>query len=187
MAALQKRIKGWISIFPEKNKAMPGFDWSKFSVAINIVSTRDKIYRAWATQGGIEEWFLRLSEFRHNDGTLLMHYEEVKPGDTYKWLWHGWPDETVENGKIIEANGVDLIKFSFGKAGICTVTIKPLKDEYIVQLKQEEIPDTEEGRHNWHVGCKTGWTFYLANMKSLLEGGIDLRNKDLAMMELLNK
>lgn len=166
---------------------MADFNWSCFTVGINIKSTKKTLYKAWATQEGIEEWFLRLSEYKRENGNVLESNEQFEPGDTYKWLWHGWPDETQELGKIMEANGVDLIKFSFGNAGVCTVTIKPYKDEFIVQLKQEEIPDTEEGRQNWHVGCKTGWTFYLANMKSVLEGGIDLRNKDLSMPELLNK
>jgi uncharacterized protein YndB with AHSA1/START domain len=166
---------------------MSVLDWTRFSVAINIKAPVHVLYKAWTTQKGIEEWFLRLSEYSRANGTILMPHEEIKPGDEYKWLWHGWPDETVENGKIIEANGVDKLKFSFGKAGICSVAIQPYKEEYIVQLKQEEIPDTEEGRHNWHVGCKTGWTFYLANMKSVLEGGIDLRNRDVNMQELLNK
>jgi uncharacterized protein YndB with AHSA1/START domain len=166
---------------------MPYFDWSSFSVAINIKAAPVKLYKAWATRHGIEEWFLRISEFSRADGTVLKPDEEVKPGDKYKWMWHGWPDETEEQGKFIEANSTDFVKFSFGKAGVCSVNIQPYKDECIVRLKQEEIPDTEEGRLHWHLGCKTGWTFYLANMKSILEGGIDLRNKDLSMMEFLNK
>jgi len=28
------------------------------------------------------------------------------------------------------------------------------------------------------VGCGEGWTFYLANLNSYLQGGIDLRNKN---------
>ncbi len=99
---------------------MTKFDWSRFSVAINIKAPADRLYKSWATRKGIEEWFLRLSEYRHADGTLLDQDEGVKPGDTYKWLWHGWPDETEEKGKILSANGVDFFKFSFGKAGICT-------------------------------------------------------------------
>jgi uncharacterized protein YndB with AHSA1/START domain len=166
---------------------MSGFDWSTFSVAINIKAAPDKLYKAWSMRKGIEEWFLRLSEYRHDDGTLLVANEEIRAGDTFKWLWHGWPDETEEKGKIIEANGADYVKFSFGNAGICTVTIMPYKEEYIVKLKQEKIPDTEEGKQNWHLGCKTGWTFYLANMKSVLEGGIDLRNRDMNMQDMLNK
>lgn len=166
---------------------MTGFDWSTFSVAINIKASTDRLYKAWSTRIGIEEWFLRLSEYSKSDGTLLQPNEEIKPGDCYRWLWHGWPDETEEKGKIIDANGIDFVKFSFGKAGICLVSIKPYQAECIVQIKQENIPDTEEGRQNWHLGCKTGWTFYLANMKSVLEGGIDLRNRDITLQDVLNK
>jgi uncharacterized protein YndB with AHSA1/START domain len=187
MVALQMWNSGLTFIFPEKNNAMADFDWSTFSVAINIKAAPEKLYKAWATRRGMEEWFLRISEFSRPDGTVLKTDERVKQGDKYKWMWHGWPDETVELGKIIEANGVDFLKFSFGNAGICSVSIQPHKEECIVRLKQEEIPDTEEGRQNWHLGCKTGWTFYMANMKSILEGGIDLRNKELSTMELLNK
>lgn len=166
---------------------MTGFDWSRFSVGINIKAPISRLYKAWSTRKGIEEWFLRSSEYRRADGTLLSPETEVAKGDTYTWLWHGWPDETQERGEILAFNGIDFFSFSFGKAGNCTVNIRPYGDEYIVQLTQENIPDTEEGRQNWHLGCKTGWTFYLANMKSVLEGGIDLRNRDMTMQELLNK
>lgn len=166
---------------------MRNFDWTRFSVAINIRASSDVLYKAWATRKGIEEWFLRVSDYHNPEGIALNSETEVNPGDTYRWLWHGWPDESAENGTIIDANGSDFMRFSFGKAGICSVRINPHENEYIVHLTQEEIPETEEGRQTWHIGCKTGWTFYLANLKSVLEGGIDLRNRDVSMVELLNK
>jgi uncharacterized protein YndB with AHSA1/START domain len=95
---------------------MATFDWSKFTVAINIKASAQELYRAWATRTGIEDWFLRMSEYRHADGSLLNQDEEVIQGDTYKWLWHGWPDETEEFGKILEANGSDLF-IQFSKRG----------------------------------------------------------------------
>ena len=52
------------------------------------------------------------------------------------------------------------------------------KDEQIVELVQTDIPTDEKGKQNWHIGCKTGWTFYMANLKSMLEGGVDLRNRN---------
>lgn len=107
-------------------------------------------------------------------------------GDTYKWLWHGWPDETVEFGDILDGNGKDLFKFSFGKAGNCKVRIHSGKGETVVELIQDNIPTDEQGMHYWHVGCNIGWTFYLANMKSLFEGGIDLRNKNVNLHHVLN-
>ena len=44
----------------------------------------------------------------------------------------------------------------------------------------------EHGMHCWHLGCKTGWTFYLATMKSLYEGGIDLRNRNERLQQVNN-
>lgn len=80
----------------------------------------------------------------------------MEKGDTYKWLWHGWPDDTVECGTILESNGLDFIKFSFGKAGNCLVTIKKEESETIVELVQDNIPTDEQGMHYWHLSCKIG-------------------------------
>jgi len=162
------------------------YDWSRFSVRININASMEKLYRAWATRSGMEYWFLRLSEYKKHDGSLRGDDELAAKGDSYKWLWHGWPDETVEYGEILDENGHDLFRFSFGKAGNCTVRIYREQGETIVELVQDDIPVDEQGKHYWHVGCKTGWTFYLANMKSLFEGGIDLRNKNVNLQQVLN-
>lgn len=161
-------------------------DWSRFAVRININAPIEKLYRAWATRLGIEHWFLRLSEYKKPDGSLCKADEMVEKGDTYKWLWHGYPDETVEYGEILDCNGKDYFRFSFSKAGNCTVRIYKENNETIVELIQDNIPSDEEGKHNWHIGCKTGWTFYLANMKSVYEGGIDLRNKNVDLQRVLN-
>lgn len=162
------------------------FDWSRFTVRIDINAIVEKLYQAWATRSGMEYWFLRLSEYKKADSSLRGRDEFVANGDSYKWLWHGWPDETVEYGEILDCNGKDFFKFSFGKAGICSVKIYADQEKNIVELEQDNIPTDEHGRQYWHVGCKTGWTFYLANMKSLYEGGIDLRNKNERMQEMLN-
>ena len=162
------------------------YDWSRFVVRISINAPVDKLYHAWATREGMEYWFLRLSEYKKTDGSIRSNDEYVDKGDTYKWLWHGWPDDTVEHGTILDCNGKDFFKFSFGKAGNCTVTIKKEEGEMMVELVQDNIPTDEQGMHYWHLGCKTGWTFYLANMKSLYEGGIDLRNKNEKLQQVLN-
>jgi uncharacterized protein YndB with AHSA1/START domain len=161
-------------------------DWSRFTVRININAAPDKLYRAWATRSGMESWFLRQSEYKKPDESLSKGDELVVTGDTYKWLWYGYPDEVAEQGEILDANGKDFFKFSFGKAGNCTIKIYKEKDETIVELVQDNIPADEDGMYNWHVGCKTGWTFYMANMKSVYEGGMDLRNKNVNLQQVLN-
>lgn len=165
---------------------MGNYDWSRFVTRINVNAPVEKLYWSWATREGIEYWFLRMSEYKSPDGSLRAGDEPVKKGDNYVWRWHGWSDETTEHGSILECNGKDIFTFSFGKAGNCKVTIKKEGNENIVELVQDNIPTDEQGMHYWHLGCKTGWTFYLANLKSLLEGGVDLRNRDEGLKNVIN-
>ena len=144
------------------------------------------MYWRWATKEGIESWFLRRSDYKKPGGSLFTENEFVSKGDTYSWWWHGYPDDVAEHGEILDCNGKDFFKFKFGGAGNCTVTIYKKQDENIVELLQDEIPTDDIAKQNWHIGCKTGWTFYLANLKSILEGGIDLRNKNEQLQNMLN-
>ena len=165
---------------------MSTFSWSTFVTRVPVNAPIEKIYWCWATKEGMEYWFLRLSEYKKKTGELRKENELVQKSDIYKWLWHGWPDDTVEHGEILDCNGKDFLKFSFGKAGICSVMIKKEENETIVELGQQNIPEDDLGRQYYHVGCKTGWTFYLANLKSLLEGGIDLRNRNVNLANVIN-
>lgn len=129
---------------------------------------------------------LRLAEYKKPDGSLRNDDESVETGDTFRWLWHGYGDDTVEHGEILEANGKDHFKFSFGKAGNCTVKVYEEQGQTIVELVQDNIPEDEKGKEYYHIGCKTGWTFHFTNMKSILEGGMDLRNKDVNLKNVIN-
>ena len=165
---------------------MEKYDWSKFTTRIAVNAPEPDLYAAWATRKGIEYWFVRYSPYAGQDGATRTIEEFVQPGDIYTWRWHGWPDEVEEHGKILDCNGKNFFKFTFGEAGICAVTIKEEQGQRIVELVQSEIPTDERAMHYWHLGCKTGWTFYLANMKSLYEGGIDLRNKNVDLKNVVN-
>jgi uncharacterized protein YndB with AHSA1/START domain len=165
---------------------MKDFDWSRFVVRITVNASPRDLYKAWATKKGIEKWFLRLSEYRKPDGIMRAANELIQPGDGYRWLWHGWPDDMVETGTIQDCNGKDQLRFKFGIAGDCTVNIKNEEGENVVELIQENIPIDEKGMHYYHLGCKTGWTFYLANLKSIMEGGVDLRNRNEKILRVIN-
>ena len=58
------------------------------------------------------------------------------------------------------------------------------KGETVVELTQSRIPEDEN--RGIYVDCSYGWTFYLANLKSVLEGGIDLRNKNVDIQNVVN-
>ncbi len=161
-------------------------DWSRFAVRINTRAPHEKLYKAWATRGGLEDWFLRTAEFKKPDGSLRSNNDLIQKGDSYRWQWHGWPDEFVEEGEVLSANGKDFFSFRFGKAGIVDIKLKEEQGESIVELVQHDIPTDDEAIKNWHIGCKTGWTFYLANLKSIYEGGLDLRNRNEKIQEVIS-
>ena len=165
---------------------MPPYDWSRFSTRININADHQDIYAAWSTRRGLERWFLRVAEFAKPDNTLRDDIDAIAKGDAYRWLWYGYDDSVAEKGTILDANGKDFLRFTFAGSCVVTVVIKKEVDETIVELIQENIPLDETARTNYHLGCMTGWTFYLANLKSILEGGIDLRNRNQNLQKVIN-
>ncbi|HTS45118.1 MAG TPA: SRPBCC domain-containing protein [Puia sp.] len=162
------------------------YDWSRFIKRVSIKADPKKIYKLLTSQLGLEKWFLRKAIFTSSKGKPIDRKEPVQQGDNYEWYWHGWDDNTVERGTILEANGKDRFKFSFGRAGVVTISIKTEQNEIITELVQENIPIDEQSKVYFHLGCTKGWVFYLTNLKSILEGGIDLRNKNAALRDMIN-
>lgn len=165
---------------------MENYRWSKFIKRITVKAEPAEIYKAWATPAGLEKWFLRKAAFTTDDGGICEKESYIQKDDTYEWLWHGYPDFTLEKGKILEANGKDFLQFTFTGGCIVSISVKAEEDEIIVELTQENIPDDKNPKTNLYVACGEGWTFYLTNLKSVLEGGIDLRNKNADIKSVVN-
>ncbi|HEY9006629.1 MAG TPA: SRPBCC domain-containing protein [Ohtaekwangia sp.] len=163
-----------------------GYNWSKFTKRVSINSDTETIYTCWATPQGLESWFLRLAAFTKPGNVLRDSTARVQAGDTYRWLWYGYGDDTAEYGEVLEANGKDRFRFTFSGGCIVTMRIIREQNETLCELTQENIPLTEQGKVDYHLGCMKGWTFYLTNLKSILEGGIDLRNKNENLHDVIN-
>ena len=159
-------------------------DWSTFTHSITVDYPAQAIYDAWAVPSQIERWFLRSAQYVGLDGEPRGHDKAVEAGDGYIWHWHGYPDEVSESGLVVEANGRDTFAFTFTGDCLVTVTIKDEKGETVVELTQSRIPDDPD--RGIYVDCSFGWTFFLANLKSVLEGGIDLRNKNVDIQNVVN-
>ena len=103
---------------------------------------------------------------------------------TYAWQWHTY--DLTEHGKINQANGTDFFQFTF--AGDCLVDVKlqPYKDQTLVELTQQNIPTDDNSKREYRLGCHDGWSFFLVNLKSVYEGGLDLRNMDGELKSVVN-
>jgi len=151
--------------------------WSQFRVAANFNASVQEVYAAWATPAGIERWFLRSAVFVSPGGRTRGAEEYVQAGDRYTWLWHGYTDDVSEEKQVLAANGKDFLQFVFSDDTVVSVSIRAQEDFTLLELLQEKIKPDDDPERNLLVQCQVGWTFYLANLKSILEGGVDLRNK----------
>lgn len=151
--------------------------WTNFTLCADYNVDMRSLYMAWATPAGLEKWFLRKADFF----SILLRQragdEQILKEDTYTWYWHGYHNDTVQKGSVLEANGHDLIKFTFSGDSVVTVKFSTRNGLTIIDLTQENIPEESDPTKNLFVQCQIGWTFYLANLKSVIEGGKDLRNK----------
>lgn len=161
---------------------MDKIDWTSFTrrIAYNVDSST--LFQHWVIQSNIEKWFLKNAHF-FRDGEMIAKDQVIQKGDTYKWSWHG--SDNVAEGEILDIINDSQIKFTFLGCDV-SVTIKKEMDVNIIELVQSKIGVDEETKKNIYVECTRGWTFYMTNLKSILEGGVDLRNKNYKLKNVIN-
>jgi len=165
---------------------MGNYDWREFVKRVTIRAEPTVIYNAWTTQEGLESWFLRLAEFQSADGGLRKRNDVVQKGDRYRWLWFGYDDSFAEENEILSVNGKDRFEFVFSGGCLVAITVKQENGESICELRQTMPMEDESQQRHFFIECGKGWTFYMTNLKSILEGGIDLRNKNEKIQNVIN-
>lgn len=156
-------------------------DWTTFRKRIVINKPVEEVYAAWAKSVNMETWFLEKAKYFDNTEQPRKPDEPVRKGDRFIWKWNNWDFE--ENGKILDENGVDQISFTFGAGGNVHIQLLPTAKGTELTLTQDSIPTDEKSKKEIFVGCATGWTFWLANLKAWLEHGITLHATGLSQEE----
>ena len=165
------------------------FDLSKFSefkLRVNVNTGIENAYRAWASSAGVGSWFLRAT-YKDAQGKVRSGDELAQEGDEYTLAFTTKPDMVICTGKVLKANGRDLFSFTFSKGCPVTISIYREQDETIIQLIESHLPTDEETIRKHFVGDTKGWIFYLTNLKSVLEGGLDLRNKNAELKSVITQ
>lgn len=163
---------------------MKNFNWTTFTKKIALESEMPTIYDAWAKPLEIEKWFLSNADYYDENNNLIKKENNIQKNYTYEWSWYLY--DIIEKGKIIDANGKDFIQFTFADECLVDIKLSQFKKYIIVELTQKNIPTDDESKQNIRLGCHTGWSFYLTNLKSVYEGGLDLRNKNTELKGMLN-
>ncbi|MCX2449773.1 SRPBCC domain-containing protein [Pedobacter sp. PLR] len=162
---------------------MKSFDWTSFTKTIAIKAPLTDIYNAWTRTQELEKWFLQQAIFT-DAGTVIDRKQNVTTGCSYSWFWHLYPDPMP--GLIKDTNGKDFLQFSFEGECLVDVNLTEKAGYTIVELSQYNIPTDDQSKQFIRLGCASGWAFYLVNLKSVYEGGLDLRNKDGNLPPMIN-
>jgi hypothetical protein len=165
-------------------KDMKNFDWTTFTKRIAVKSTLLEMYTAWTKATEIEKWFLSNATYFDADKNLIDKNANIEKGFSYEWSWYLY--DVVEKGIITEANGLDFIQFSFAEECLVDIKLSMQNDYIIVELTQKNIPTDDSSKVNIRLGCESGWSFFLVNLKSVYEGGLDLRNKNPNLKGMIN-
>jgi len=159
------------------------YDWTRFERRIFIDAQPEAVFRAWAVPQNIIQWFIARAEYRAADGTPKLPSRPVSAGDSYFWEWH---QDLRTQGTILEVVENEKLAFTFGDKEpgaeekiIVTVLVTPDEEGgTLLQLIQENMADSPQAHVSWHMQCNLGWSFFMTNLKALLEYGVDLRETD---------
>ncbi len=174
-----------ISLFGTGSKR----DWLGFTMAIHIQTTAAAAWRMIATCDGLERWFLRRAEAWSSDGREWPRDRPVEAGAKLRmtWLCAGEcdargvavPVELSEDQSVQRTEPPQRLRHGwYEDRGWVEYRIVPhaIPGRITVELEQRMNPTADfaflEGAY---VGCQQGWTFFLTNLKSVLEHGTDLR------------
>lgn len=146
-------------------------NWNTFTKRIHIKKSVRSVYNCWATKSQIETWFLEKADYKSVED-FRKPDELIQKGDSFWWKWNNW--DFTEEGQILDANGDNFISFTFGSGGNVDVLLKEKNDLTEVILTQYDIPTDEKSKMELYVGCISGWTFWLTNLKAYLEHDITL-------------
>lgn len=145
------------------------YDWSNFNVNLYYPAPLEKVYDFWSTRKGLRSFFL---EECYIDGKE--DSEQVQAGDQFTWTWkQGYSVK----GEFLEVDTNKLVAFTFGNMKV-HVVFKERGEKTLVSLYQSEIPSDDRGKVMGHLNSRSCWVFFMANLKSIILNGTDLRDDE---------
>jgi uncharacterized protein YndB with AHSA1/START domain len=178
------RVKGKKRMHVDAPSGYPleQFEWTTFKQKEYFKAPLSDVFKKWATPKGLTEWFIAKTEYKDSKGNIRKSNDLVKPGDTYTWIFYQGLKIT---GKILEVVENKMFKFTFGRREpasdenvYVTVTFHDENDLTKIELFQENMADNDYGHVTHNLSCNLGWSYFMTNLRSVFESGLDLREKD---------
>lgn len=157
------------------------FNMYRFTHAIYLNAPAEKVYEYAATPSGIIKWFIGKAKYYYKDVNIRLGNEFAMKGDSFLWTWLNKDLEL--KGIVTEAEENKVFQFTFSPLYLVTLKFFPENGKTKLTLTQEYQESAVKNDFNY-INCCVCWVFFLTNLKSVMEYGIDLREKE-AMDEML--
>ena len=160
------------------------FKQDRFSHAILLNSSIDDVFKLIATSEGICKWFMGTAKNIALNGKERNNIEIVQTSDEYEWQW--LKKNLKLKGRILEVKNPNIIRFTFSPLYIVTINLSEDNNRVKLILEQECTKDFNGDSFNY-FNCCVCWVFFLTNLKSVIENGIDLRETEIIDEMLINQ
>ena len=149
----------------------PPIDWREFRLYVDLPARPETALASWTTAAGMESFFVQTMQIRDPSGALRGPGELARAGDGFVWRWHNGRKVTGLYREVSTRRAA----FSFGESEV-SVTVQTRGEGSLLELRQFDIPDTEEARMHIHVNCRAAWAHFLTVLRGRFSHGVDVRD-----------
>ena len=159
------------------------FNKERFTLEIKVACSKEELFE-YATSDGLTKWFIGHVEYKDGDGKYI-EGSEVKEGDTYLWKWQK-PHQI--DGTVLSYQVNDHFEFTFGKDFTVKFSVEEVEPgvSSVLRLVQKNH-DPNESNEFGFINCCVCWTFFLTNLKSVVEQGKYLREQEIINESFVNQ
>lgn len=150
------------------------YKWDNFTLTYYYPVKVEELFNSWTTSAGLESFFIQECRFLDSNEEVKTKSEIAEEGDSYTWKWR---HDFEVWGKVLKVLPNKEFVFSFGEMKV-QVLFQETKDGSVLFMKQSNIANNSDGLVMGHLNCRSCWTFFMTNLKSVYLTGTDLRHDD---------
>lgn len=160
------------------------FNLNEFRHSIYLNAALEEVYTIAASAAGICKWFMGRAVYTEPDGRELGSSENAYEGCSFCWKWL---EKDLEiDGRVLKSERNNKFSFTFGKSFEVSFILENSGGRILFTLHQKYAADAEKNDFA-QINCCTCWVFFLTNLKSVIENGIDLRETAVKDDTLVNR
>lgn len=152
------------------------FNYERFTHAIYLNASAEKVFECIASSSGICRWFIGSANYFYKESNVRLGSDTAQKGDSFLWKWLNKDLEL--KGMVLESVPGKEFTFTFSPMYRVSMKLSEESGRTKLTLMQEYQVSSVRDDFNY-INCCVCWAFFLTNLKSVLEHDTDLREKEI--------